>query len=253
MGDLFGLEDMAATKRRKAASKKTAKSKSASTATGTSAKRSAGRKPSRKARAATHEVPKARTDTATAPLETRIGEVIRQQRMAANVTLASLGQGCGISSAMLSRIENGMASASLDSLERICSALGIGMANLFQEVDQKTGEAQLLKTDEQMEVVRVGTQYGYRYALLSYNRGPRKTFEPFLVEMNKQSEAWPRFSHPGTEFIFMLEGKLEYRFGDKIYLLEPGDTLTFAGNVVHGPERMLADYVKFIAVIVYDE
>lgn len=197
--------------------------------------------------------PYGKADTATAPLEKRIGEVIRQRRLSANITLAALGQGCGMSSAMLSRIENGMASASLDSLERICSALGIAMADLFQEVDQKSGDAQLIKREEQMEVVRVGTKYGYSYALLSYNRGPRKLFEPFLVEMTEQSEAWPRFSHPGTEFIFMLKGSLEYRFGDKTYTLEPGDALTFAGNVLHGPERMLDDNVRFLSIIVYSE
>ena len=197
--------------------------------------------------------PYAKTETATAPLEKRIGEVIRQRRLSANITLAALGLGSGMSSAMLSRIENGMASASLDSLERICSALGIAMADLFQEVDQKSGEAQLIKRDEQMEVVRVGTKYGYSYSLLSYNRGPRKLFEPFLVQMTEQSEALPRFSHPGTEFIFMLEGSLEYRFGDKTYLLEPGDAFTFAGNVLHGPERMADNNAKFISIIIYAE
>lgn len=197
--------------------------------------------------------PYAKTETATAPLEKRIGEVIRQRRLSANITLAALGLGSGMSSAMLSRIENGMASASLDSLDRICSALGIAMADLFQEVDQKSGEAQLIKRDEQMEVVRVGTKYGYSYSLLSYNRGPRKLFEPFLVQMTEQSEALPRFSHPGTEFIFMLEGSLEYRFGDKTYLLEPGDALTFAGNVLHGPERMADNNAKFISIIIYAE
>ena len=197
--------------------------------------------------------PYAKTETATAPLEKRIGEVIRQRRLSANITLAALGLGSGMSSAMLSRIENGMASASPDSLDRICSALGIAMADLFQEVDQKSGEAQLIKRDEQMEVVRVGTKYGYSYSLLSYNRGPRKLFEPFLVQMTEQSEALPRFSHPGTEFIFMLEGSLEYRFGDKTYLLEPGDAFTFAGNVLHGPERMADNNAKFISIIIYAE
>ncbi|ODS00837.1 XRE family transcriptional regulator [Methyloceanibacter superfactus] len=182
-----------------------------------------------------------------------MGAAIKQRRLAGNLTLAALSEGAGMSSAMLSRVENGMAAASLDSLERLCHALGIGMADLFQEMDQKSGKAQLIKRDEQMEVVRVGTKQGYTYRLLSYDRGPRKIFEPFFVEVNRKAQAWPRFSHPGTEFMYMLQGRLEYRFGDKTYILEPGDALTFSGNVIHGPERMLDERVKFLAIIIYAE
>lgn len=192
-----------------------------------------------------------RRDHAHVPLEQRIGAVIKRHRLAANLTLSDLSVGAGLSSAMLSRIENGMATASLDSLERLCAAVGIGLSDLFRETDMTQGSAQLVKRSEQMEVVRVGTKYGHTYRLLSYDRGPRKLFEPFFIEMDKKSESYPRFSHPGAEFIYMLQGRMEYRFGDHTYLIEPGDAFTFSGNVVHGPEKLLDDRIKFIAIIMY--
>jgi transcriptional regulator with XRE-family HTH domain len=195
----------------------------------------------------------AKSDVATLPLDKRIGDVVRRRRLAASLTLAELSEGAGMSSATLSRMENGIATASLDSLERLCDALGMTMADLFQETNQRTGKAQLIKRDQQMEVVRSGTKHGYMYKLLSYDRGPQKVFDPFLVEMNRKSQSWPRFSHPGTEFIYVLQGRLEYRFGDKTYVLEPGDSLTFSGNVLHGPEHMLDDRVKFLSIIMYSE
>ncbi len=190
---------------------------------------------------------------ARVPLEKRIGAVLRALRAAAGLTLAEVGAGAGLSSAMLSRIENGAATASLDSLERVCEALGIGMADLFQEIDQQHGTAQLIKKADQMEVVRVGTKHGHTYKLLSYDRGPRKIFEPFFIEIDKKSQSRPRFSHPGTEFIYMLQGRMEYRFGEHTYTLEPGDALTFSGNVVHGPERILDERAKFLSIIIYNE
>lgn len=190
---------------------------------------------------------------ARVPLEKRIGNVLRNRRASAHLTLAEVSAGAGISSAMLSRIENGAAAASLDSLERVCEALGIGMADLFQETDQQNGMAQLIKRADQMEVVRVGTKHGHTYKLLSYDRGPRKIFEPFFIEMDKKSLSWPRFSHPGTEFIYMLQGRMEYRFGERTYVLEPGDAFTFSGNVVHGPERILDERAKFLSIIIYNE
>lgn len=193
------------------------------------------------------------SDTANVPLEKRIGEVLKQLRLAANLTLADLSSGARISSAMLSRIENGMATASLDALERLCIALGIDLSELFKRMDRKKGTAQLVKRREQMEVVRVGTKYGYTYKLLSYDKGPKKLFDPFFVEMDKKSQSYPRFAHPGTEFIYVLQGRVEYRFGDLTYLLEPGDAFTFSGDVVHGPERLLDDQAKFLSIIMYSE
>jgi len=192
-------------------------------------------------------------DKAEVPLEKRIGDVIKHLRLSANLTLAELSSGAGMSSAMLSRVENGMATASLDSLERLCHALGVNLSDLFRQTEQNEGSAQLLKKSDQMEVVRVGTKHGHTYRLLSYDRGPRKIFEPFLIEMDRKSQSWPRFAHPGVEFIYMLQGRVEYRFGDKTYILEPGDAFTFSGDVVHGPERMLDERAKFLAIIMYQE
>lgn len=196
---------------------------------------------------------KQEAEKASVPLEKRVGEVIKQLRLAANLTLSELSSGADMSSAMLSRVENGMATASLDTLERLCHALGVNLSEVFRQTEDKQGSAQLVKKTDQMEVVRVGTKHGHTYRLLSYDRGPRKIFEPFLIEMDRKSQSWPRFAHPGVEFIYMLQGRVEYRFGDKTYILEPGDAFTFSGDVTHGPERMLDDRAKFLAIIMYPE
>ena len=102
-----------------------------------------------------------------------------------------------------------------------------------------------------MEVVRVGTKRGHTYHLLAYGSGPRKLFEPFLITMNDQSEAFPSFQHEGTEFIYMLHGKIAYRHGRNTYRLEPGDSLTFAGDVLHGPEHLIEVPIRFLSIIMY--
>jgi transcriptional regulator with XRE-family HTH domain len=187
------------------------------------------------------------------PIEQKIGGLIRRQRLANGLTLSDVAMGAGLSRAMLSRVETGRATASLEKLERICLALGISMSDVFMQIEGRRGFAQHIKRNEQMEVVRTGTRHGHTYRLLSYERGPKKTFEPFLIEMDKDSEVFPRFRHPGTEFIYMLSGRMEYRFGDRTYLLEPGDTLTFSGEVEHGPEALLDEKAQFLTVMLYGE
>ncbi|MEY3309532.1 MAG: hypothetical protein RLZZ413_3570 [Pseudomonadota bacterium] len=211
----------------------------------------AGKK--RTGQSVTGDSPTHASETTAIPIDKRVGTVVRRRRQDNGLTLAELASGADMSSAMLSRIENGQAAASLDVLERICGALGVGIATLFSELDQKQGSAQLIKAADQLEVVRSGTKHGHTYRLLSYNLGPRKLFEPFLIEMDKESERYPRFQHPGTEMIYMLNGQMQYQFGDKTYLLKPGDAFTFSGEVEHGPAELLTDKVQFICVIIYVE
>ena len=152
---------------------------------------------------------------------------------------------------MLSKLENGQTSASLETLSRVARALGVSMSSLFRQYDIPEGSAQLVKNGEGMEVVRRGTKRGHTYHLLAYDQGPTKLFEPFLISMNDESEIFPIFEHPGTEFIYMLEGKLEYRHGTQTYMLEKGDSFTFRGDIPHGPEHLIELPIRFLTVTVY--
>jgi transcriptional regulator with XRE-family HTH domain len=185
-------------------------------------------------------------------LDRHLGQRIRDIRLRNKLTIADVAQIAELSPGMISKIENGQATASLDSLVSIANALGVSIGSLFKNFGAPAGEARLVKSGEGMEVVRRGTSRGHTYHLLSFDQGPRKRFDPFLISMDDASEVFPTFEHDGTEFIHMLTGRLEYRHGDATYLLEPGDSLTFNGQVPHGPERIIEVPIRFLTVIVYD-
>jgi transcriptional regulator with XRE-family HTH domain len=186
-------------------------------------------------------------------LDRRLGLAIRHERQRQQLTIADIAERTGLSRGMLSKIENGQASMSLDSLSRVAEALGVSMASLFRHLETKEGGAQHIKAGAGMEVVRRGTRRGHTYHLLAYDRGPKKRFEPFLISLDDQSEVFPVFEHPGTEFIYMLQGKLEYRHGKQTYVLDPGDSLTFDGAVPHGPERLIKLPIRFLSIFIYGE
>lgn len=184
-------------------------------------------------------------------LERHLGNAIRELRQKNHLTIGDVATQAGLSPGMLSKIENGQAATSLDSLQRIAAALGVQMSELFKNYNTPDGGAQLIKAGEGMEVVRRGTKRGHTYNLLAYDKGPRRLFEPFLISMDDASEIFPSFEHVGTEFIYMLQGRIEYRHGRQTYVLEPGDALTFRGDVPHGPERLLELPIQFLSIIVY--
>lgn len=192
-------------------------------------------------------------DDRSNPLEHYLGATIRELRQRHGLTIAQVSAQAGISRGMLSKIENAQTSTGLDVLNRIAQALGVSMSALFRNYDVPHGGAQLVKKGAGMEVVRKGTKRGHTYHLLAYDQGPRKIFEPFLITMDDESERFPVFEHPGTEFIHMLKGVIEYRHGQQTYLLHPGDTLTFQGDVPHGPEKLIKTPIQFLSIILYPQ
>ena len=186
-------------------------------------------------------------------LESFLGKAIREKRLSHGLTIADVSERAGISRGMLSKLENAQTATSLDTLQRIASALGVSLSMLFRDFGVEGGSAQHVREGAGMEVVRRGTKSGHTYHLLAYDQGPTKTFEPFLITIDNQSEVFPDFEHPGTEFIYMLEGRMDYRHGEQVYSLQPGDSLTFRGEVPHGPGVLHEVPIRFITVIVYPQ
>ena len=184
-------------------------------------------------------------------LERYLGKAIRDLRQKHGLTIAEVAEQVSISRGMLSKIENAQTATSLDTIGRLASALGVSLSTLFRNYNMPAGGAQLVKQGGGMEVVRRGTKRGHTYHLLAYDQGPTKLFEPFLITMDDASEVFPTFEHPGIEFIYMLQGKLEYRHGIHTYLLDPGDSLSFRGEVPHGPEKLIELPIQFLAIIYY--
>ena len=198
------------------------------------------------------EIESQKTESSSKSLGRHLGNTIRQLRLDHNLTIAAVSERAGISRGMLSKIENSLAATSLETLEQLANALGVTLAKLFQNYNLPRGAAQLVKKGEGMEVVRRGTSVGHTYQLLAYDQGPHKTFEPFLISLEDSMEQFPAFEHPGTEFIHMLEGVLEYRVGEETFVLNSGDSLTFRGEIPHRPENLIKTPIKFLAIIHYD-
>ena len=182
---------------------------------------------------------------------TELGRVVRRLRDEHSLTLADVARRADISPAMLSRLETGQTSPSLETIVSLAAALGVRPSLLLRSLGDTDETAQHVRAGHGMEVLRRGTKRGHTYHLLAAQRGPRKTFEPFLVTLTDKSESFPGFEHPGTEFIFVLSGRIAYRHGRHTYQLEPGDSLTFRGDVPHGPERLTKVPIRMLSIIMY--
>ena len=205
----------------------------------------------RRKAAAAPTVPTQPAPAAAADFAASIGRVARRIREDLGLTLANVAEQARISPGMLSRLETGRVSPSLETIVALAEVLGIRPALLLQEVGDDEGDAQHVPDGQGLEVVRRGTKRGHTYHLLAAQRGPRKVFEPFLVTLTDKSEIFPGFQHAGTEFIHILSGEIRYRHGKESFLLKEGDSLTFRGDVAHGPERLVKVPIRMLSVIIY--
>lgn len=69
-------------------------------------------------------------------LREALGAAIRDRRKSMSLTLSNVSEKTGVSLGYLSQIELGKNSASIETLYRICLALGIKMSDLFQSVQR---------------------------------------------------------------------------------------------------------------------
>ena len=188
--------------------------------------------------------------TAHRSLERALGAHVRRLRRQKDLSIADLSTAAGISSGMLSKIENGQISPSLSTLQAIAAALDVQMSTLFAEFEEQR-DCSFVKATQGVVIDRRGTKAGHVYRLLGHGLRADVVVEPYLIELHEDATPYTSFQHAGTEFIFMLTGRVAYRHGERTYDLEPGDALLFDSATLHGPERLIELPSTYLSIIVY--
>ena len=183
-------------------------------------------------------------------LEAHIGLEVRRLRKTLWLTVAELAAATGVSNGMLSKIENGGISPSLATLRALAQALNVPISRLFHEEDERR-DCSYVKRGAGVRIERRGTKAGHLYDLLGHSLSGDVSVEPYLITLRKDAAPYPKFSHAGLEFIYMLSGVVQYRHADRVYLLEPGDALFFDAAARHGPEVLVQSPMQYLSIIIY--
>jgi transcriptional regulator with XRE-family HTH domain len=183
-------------------------------------------------------------------IESAIGREVRAFRKKLDMTVVELSRLTGLSAGMLSKIERGIASPSLTTLQALSAALQVPITAFFRQFEERR-DATFVRKGEGLKIDRRGTRSGHQYELLGHTVGSSMAVEPYLITLTKESEVFPLFHHAGTEFIYMLEGWVGYRHHNRVYQLTPGDSLFFDAQALHGPEELIELPARFLSIIVY--
>lgn len=165
--------------------------------------------------------------------ERRIGERIKRLRLKKSMGLVELGKHTGLSASFLSQLETGRVVPTLRNLARIAMVFNKDLSYFFEPEPHTL--FRIHKKTDRVRMPQSGVDDpSYFFESLAY-MVPDRHLDPYYAEFVPQKdslEARPHV-HPGYEFLFMLEGSLEIRHGEKLNVVEAGDAIYFDASTPH--------------------
>jgi transcriptional regulator with XRE-family HTH domain len=186
-----------------------------------------------------------------------LGSRIRELRKTKKMRVIDLANMTELTSSMISQVERGGISPSIDTLKRIANSLNVSVGYFFEDEDklagariqdgpnpndQPDGPYKNLDVVEISPVVHehhrkiLSPGKGVTYYLLNPNMdGPIEfiynVYEPGCGTGERL------YSHPGSECGLILEGELIVTILDKPYRLKKGDSITFDSSQPHSKQN----------------
>jgi transcriptional regulator with XRE-family HTH domain len=177
-----------------------------------------------------------------------VGTQVHHLRVAAGVSAVALSRRSGVSRSMLSRIENGQVSPSVETLDRLANALEVPLSRFFAEQRYRTDFSHV-PSGKGLRVERFGAVADYRYELLGHVLSGNLFVEPYLVILEAEAKPQVTFQHPGLKFLYLLSGDVSYRYGPRRVKLRVGDSLLFDATALHGIEDIGTLPVSYLSVV----
>jgi len=159
-----------------------------------------------------------------------IGKKLKATRLRNDMTIQELAVSSNVSSNMISRIERGLTTPSVEIIVRLANSFGMSI-NYFVEEAEK-GSTIVHTKKGQGEPIFF---FEDKHQIISLTQGLRDpNFTVFFdtIEPNCGSGDGGMV-HSGEEFALVLEGTLEFIVDDERFVLEEGDSIVFKASLPH--------------------
>lgn len=172
-----------------------------------------------------------------------IGRKLKATRLRNDMTIQELAENSSVSSNMISRIERGLTTPSVEIMVKLANAFGMSI-NYFVEEAEKGSTIIHTKKGHGEPIFF----FEDKHQIISLTQGLRDpNFNVFLDTIERDcSSGDGGMVHTGEEFALVLEGSLEFIVDGERYELEEGDSIVFKAsmphrwrNLHHGATRVL--------------
>jgi transcriptional regulator with XRE-family HTH domain len=183
--------------------------------------------------------------------EVPVGRHVREFREKTGLTLQQFAEKVGISSALLTQMENRMVSPSIGMLVQIANAFGTTVSSFIGGKPER--EYSVVRKEDHASTSRVGLREGgktsYFYESLGAGKAGRR-MEPFLLRLQPMSEpSSARSVHDGEEFLYVLSGEVEVMLGTRSEVLKEGDCIYYNSSTPHHVHSAREEEANILVVL----
>lgn len=178
----------------------------------------------------------------------QIGERLKGLREVLDIPAEEVAQLCDISLEHYLKIEAGEADPSVYRLSKISKRYGIALDVLLFGEEPRMSSYFLTRKGQGLSVER---RKEYKYQSLASGFRGRKV-DPFLTQVDPLPEgtSFHKNSHEGQEFDYIVEGQMEITIGEKVMVLNEGDSIYFDAKQPHCMRALGGKSTKFLVVVI---
>ncbi len=175
--------------------------------------------------------------------QTDVGSQLLRLRKKRGLSLRTLAKECGLSVNAISRIERGESSPTVSSLQRLAGTLNVEVTEFFKAKPEHStilvrGDQRLRTRGDGVIIESLGT------GLHGQSMGP------FLMTlMPGASGAEEPITHGGEEFVYCLEGEIDYLIQGEWQRLKAGDSLLFLASQEHLCRNSSLEKARLLLVV----
>lgn len=157
------------------------------------------------------------------------GSYLKKIRLHKEYTITEVAQRINVSVSLLSQIENGKITPSLQSLEELLKFYAVNFSDFFKQVEQKKYIYVRAADSETME----NADHGFKLTLLA-SKLQNNALESFIVDLSSgASIALARLDDEinGERIIYGMSGVVEAILDDETFIIKKGDSINFKSYV----------------------
>ncbi len=183
-------------------------------------------------------------EQAAEDVEQHVGARLRITRLRRRLTLKTVASQAGVSESFLSQLERGRVNASIASLQRISSALGTTLADLFEP-----------PSDSSTRLVRKQDRPSLLYGILGQKflltPTPLEHLEVFVGRFEAGGSTGDEmYAHGDSDELFVvLSGTFELQVGEDRFELSEGDCVNYRSSTAHRAVYLGDDFGEVMWII----
>jgi len=182
----------------------------------------------------------------------KLARAIKKRRSSMGFGLKELAAKAHISKSLLSKIENHRTIPSLPVILRIAQGLQTNLGDLAAGIETDDTHDYIFIRKNERRTEEKEKAIGFQYQSLVMQFINNFLFEASILTLKKGAKR-KAISSDGSEFLFILQGSIEFQLGQEKIGMEEGDAFFFDGRIPHVPRNTGERNAIFLVVYLIEQ